>query len=85
MATTQRVLIVEADEIEAAQLQRDAMATAKQWGDVPLIQRLAGNLSRYERREPCRTPWSDDDPVHAPGPKVEPDLLETPSIAPRSR
>lgn len=71
---------------EAVQVQREALAvTRRSGGDARLIRRLAENLARYERGEPCRTPWSDDDPIHAPRPQVEPNLFEAPPISPRPR
>lgn len=71
---------------DAAGLQREALATARRsGGDERLLARLTRSLSQFERGEPSRTPWSDDDPIHAPRPQVEPDLLEPAAIAPRSR
>jgi len=46
---------------EAVTWQREAMAAAEHAGRHDRAQRLAQMLSRYERRQPCRTPWSDDD------------------------
>ena len=46
---------------EAESWQRDVMSVAEQTGRTDLAQRLAENLRRYERGEPCRTPWLDDD------------------------
>jgi hypothetical protein len=57
---------------EAAQWQRDAIAAAAQSNrrdpDGTLAGRLAENLSRYERRLPCRVPWPENDPVFRPRP-----------------
>ena len=53
---------------EAATWQRETIAAAKQAGREDLAQRLAENLSLYERRQPCRTPWRNDDPVFHPRP-----------------
>ena len=53
---------------EAAAWQRETIAAAKQAGREDLAQRLADNLRLYERRQPCRTPWQDDDPVFHPRP-----------------
>jgi hypothetical protein len=41
----------------------------------PVAKRLTVNLLRYERRQPCRIPWASDDPIHSPGPPVDPSLL----------
>lgn len=43
---------------EAAKLQRDLMTGMERSGAPQIAERLAGNLARYERGEPCRTPWS---------------------------
>jgi hypothetical protein len=36
---------------------------------------LTANLMRYERGQACRMPWAADDPIHSPGPAVDPGLL----------
>jgi tetratricopeptide (TPR) repeat protein len=51
---------------QAMDVQRDVMAAAEQAGMVRDVRRMKNNLSRYERRQPCRTPWPDDDPAHIP-------------------
>ena len=38
------------------------------------LRRMTRNLRLYEQRRPCREPWGDDDPVHAPGPPIDPSL-----------
>jgi tetratricopeptide (TPR) repeat protein len=53
---------------EAVRWQREAMAAAAQTNRHDLDGRLAENLSRYERRLPCRVPWPDNDPVFRPRP-----------------
>jgi tetratricopeptide (TPR) repeat protein len=53
---------------EAANWQREAMAAARQSGRDDLVSRLKDNLTLYENRQPCRTPWPDDDPVFHPRP-----------------
>jgi hypothetical protein len=53
---------------EALQWQRDAIAAAAQSNRRDLNGRLTENLSRYERRLPCRTPWPENDPVFRPRP-----------------
>jgi tetratricopeptide (TPR) repeat protein len=51
---------------EAATWQRDAMAAAQRAGRPDLARHMAGNLARYERGQPCRTPWRDEEgPVGA--------------------
>lgn len=56
---------------DAAAWQRDAIAAARQGGRGDLARQMAGNLTRYERGQPCRTPWRDDDPVHFPRAEVD--------------
>ena len=46
---------------EAASWQREVMSMAAQAGRDDLVQLMAGNLGLYERGEPCRTPWRDDE------------------------
>ena len=59
---------------EAASVQRGVLAAAERAGLVDDVRRMQANLRLYERRQPCRTPWPDDDPVHRPGPPVSPQL-----------
>ncbi len=53
---------------EAANWQREAITAARQSGREDLMPRLQDNLKLYENRQPCRTPWPDDDPVFHPRP-----------------
>jgi tetratricopeptide (TPR) repeat protein len=53
---------------EAIRWQREAMAAAAQSNRRDLGGRLAENLSRYERRLPCRVAWPENDPVFRPRP-----------------
>ncbi len=46
---------------QAAAIQRDLMSAAEKAGLRDLLPRLAANLALYERREPCRTPWTADE------------------------
>ena len=50
---------------EAAEWQQRAIAAARDSGQGELAGRMQDNLDLYRRREPCRTPWRDDDPVIA--------------------
>ena len=43
----------------AAAVQRDVMAAAERAGFRDVVARMAGNLRRYERGEPCRTPFTE--------------------------
>lgn len=60
---------------EAVDWQRLAMAVAADAGHSDAAKRMAANLALYQRHEPCRTPWRDDDPEYRPGPDVDPNLL----------
>lgn len=53
---------------DAVALQRGVIDAARQGGDRDGERRMLANLKLYERRQPCRTPWPDDDPVHRPIP-----------------
>ena len=46
---------------EAVSWQREVMALAAQAGRDDLVRLLAVNLRLYERGEPCRAPWRDDE------------------------
>jgi tetratricopeptide (TPR) repeat protein len=63
---------------EAVEWQRLAISVAMDAGHADAAQRMAANLTLYQRHEPCRTPWRDDDPEYRPGPEVEPELLGPP-------
>jgi tetratricopeptide (TPR) repeat protein len=63
---------------DAVAIQRSVLDAARQGGFTAETTRMAANLRRYERRQPCREPWSKDDVVHSPGPPVEPGLLAAP-------
>ena len=60
----------------AAEWQRAAMSVAAEAGRPDMAEQMSANLALYERREPCRTPWRDDDPDYWAGPVVEPGLLD---------
>jgi tetratricopeptide (TPR) repeat protein len=47
---------------QALAVQRGIMAAADRAGLSADVRRMAGNLRKYERRQPCRTPWSNDEP-----------------------
>jgi tetratricopeptide (TPR) repeat protein len=53
---------------EAVAWQRDALDTARKSGREDIARRLADNLVLYERHQPCRTPWTADDPAFRPAP-----------------
>jgi tetratricopeptide (TPR) repeat protein len=45
---------------EAIAIQRDILEAARRAGLDGDIGRMSANLQRYERGQPCRTPWPDD-------------------------
>ena len=57
---------------DAVAIQRGVIDAARQAGFTAEAIRMGVNLQRYERRQPCREPWSKDDVVHSPGPPVDP-------------
>jgi tetratricopeptide (TPR) repeat protein len=59
---------------QAADIQRSVMEAARRAGLQDEVDRLSRNLRRYEQGQPCREPWAADDPVHAPGPPIDPEL-----------
>ena len=61
---------------EAVEWQRVAMAIAAKAARPDVAQRMAANLTLYLRRQPCRSPWRDDDPDHLPGPPGNPESLD---------
>jgi cytochrome c-type biogenesis protein CcmH/NrfG len=65
---------------DAAEWQRLAMSVAVDAGHPDAAQRMAANLALYQRSEPCRTPWRDDDPEYKPGPPVDRALLGPPPL-----
>ncbi len=54
----------------AAAIQRGVLDAAERAGLERDAGRMRANLRLYEQRQPCRMPWTDDDPVHRPGPPV---------------
>jgi len=65
----------------AIAVQREVMEAATRSGLHAVTRRMAANLERYQRGQPCRMPWTNDDPIHAPGPPVDPGLLASTSAA----
>ena len=58
----------------AVGVQRGILAAESKAGLTTVVSRMKANLALYERSQPCRQPWADDDPVHAPGPPVSEQL-----------
>ena len=76
VAETMAMALAELGEFRGAmEWQQLAMDVATDAGRPDLAARMADNLARYRRGEPCRTPWRDDAPEHRPGPVVETGLL----------
>jgi tetratricopeptide (TPR) repeat protein len=59
---------------QAISLQRTMIESARRAGLATIVRNMSANLQRYERRQPCRMPWPADDPIHSPGPPVDPAL-----------
>ncbi len=56
---------------EAVKWQGEAIDFARKTKRTDIVPRLTENLRLYEGRQPCRTPWSNDDPVHRPEPATQ--------------
>jgi tetratricopeptide (TPR) repeat protein len=56
---------------EAVAWQREALDMARRTDRTEMIARLEGNLRLYANGQPCRVPWTNDDPVHYPQPSTE--------------
>jgi tetratricopeptide (TPR) repeat protein len=52
----------------AIELQQKLIAEVKNAQRADLEHLLAENLERYQRGNPCRVPWRDDDPIFSPVP-----------------
>jgi len=61
---------------QAIGIQRDIIAAAQRAGLTTTVQRMTANLALYERRQPCRTPWIEDDLVAVPTTNI---AVETPA------
>ena len=51
---------------DAVDVQKGVIAAAEEGGTAQDVRRMTMNLRLYERRQACRMPWPDDDPVHIP-------------------
>jgi tetratricopeptide (TPR) repeat protein len=51
---------------DAVDVQKGVIAATERGGVASDVRRMTANLRLYERRQACRTPWPDDDPVHIP-------------------
>jgi tetratricopeptide (TPR) repeat protein len=67
MAETMAMALAELGRFdEAVRWQRDAIRAASDSKRDDLVRNLTVNLRLYENSQPCRTPWTNDDPVHHP-------------------
>jgi hypothetical protein len=55
---------------EAVRWQQDTIAAASRDDRGDLASKLTVNLRRYQARQPCRVPWTEDDPVFRPAPSA---------------
>ena len=55
-----------ATSLRRSNIQRDVIAAAQRAGMAAAAQRMTANLALYERHQPCRTPWIEDDLVSVP-------------------
>jgi len=59
LGETMAMALAEMGEFErAASVQRDLLVGARRNGLTAVAPRIAANLTRYEQRQPCRTPWT---------------------------
>ena len=76
VAETMAMVLAELGQYRGAvEWQQVAIDVARDAGRPDLARQMSVNLAGYERGEPCRTPWRDDEPEQRPGPVVEPGLL----------
>ena len=69
MAETMAMALAEVGRFDqAVKWQQDAIASASGADRGDLASRLTVNLRRYQARQPCRVPWTADDPVFRPAP-----------------
>lgn len=62
LGETFAMTLAELGEFRGAQgLQRDLIAAAERAGMTSIKARLTSRLQLYERADPCRTPWTDDE------------------------
>jgi hypothetical protein len=62
VGATEAMALAELGEFDqAAAVQRAAIAAAERAGLHNVVQHLKDNLKLYERRRPCRMPFTDDE------------------------
>ena len=57
---------------QAVVIQREVIAAAQKAGMTATVQRMSANLALYERRQPSRTPWLEDDLTSVPSTPAAP-------------
>lgn len=67
MAETMAMALAESGRYDdAVRWQQEAISAARKDRREDLVRKLTTNLTLYQNRRPCRTPWTPDDPVHHP-------------------
>ena len=67
MAETMAMALAESGRFDdAVTWQEGAIRSAAEGKREDLARKLITNLKLYQNRQPCRTPWTLDDPVHHP-------------------
>ncbi len=67
MAETMAMAFAESGRFDdAVTWQEGAIRSATEGRRQDLVRKLTTNLQLYQNRQPCRTPWTLDDPVHHP-------------------
>ena len=62
LGETMAMALAELGEFDrAVAVQRDLLTAARRAGLAPVAARIEGNLARYERRQPCRVPWTEQE------------------------
>jgi tetratricopeptide (TPR) repeat protein len=51
---------------KAVSQQQQAITMAMSFARFEIVPRLEANLQRYRQRQPCRDPWTEDDPLFQP-------------------
>jgi tetratricopeptide (TPR) repeat protein len=64
LGETMAMALAEVGEFDrAAGVQRGVIEAAQRAGLAADVRRMEGNLQLYEHHRPCRTPWTDEDPL----------------------
>jgi tetratricopeptide (TPR) repeat protein len=62
LGETMAMALAELGEFErAVTVQRDLVTAATRAGLEPTVARMTANLRRYQRRQPCRVPWTEQE------------------------